>query len=194
MRNAKVRIDNLRFIDSRKMQKQGIFKNSAGQYTWRNAETNEVTSRMNYQYQDSILTLSYNCKGESYHYSVYIDRTECNYGGYRSWFICPNAKCGKRVAKLYIGASDYYLCRHCNNGNYAVQQISHKDKPLHHMHKMRDKLGWRYDHVPFLARIRKPKYMHHKTFKAMVDKHDKYEYQVVAVYQAFFDKFGVDLK
>lgn len=124
------------------------------------------------------MTLTYQCNGESYHYSIYIDQTACNYGGTRSWFICPSSQCKKRVAKLYLSENGYFTCRHCNKANYAIQQMSDQNKPRYHMHKMRDKLGWNYDHVSFLKRITKPTNMHHKTFKAMVAKHDEYEKQI----------------
>ncbi|AYO55278.1 hypothetical protein CDG68_17180 [Acinetobacter wuhouensis] len=56
------------------------------------------------------------------------------------------------------------------------------------MRKMRDKLGWSHDNVSFLKRITKPTNMHHKTFKAMVAKHDEYEKQVLANFQSFMDR------
>ncbi|AWL29211.1 hypothetical protein A7P53_15710 [Acinetobacter defluvii] len=188
-KQSKVQIESLRAMDSRVMQKQGIFKNGTGSYYWRDAKTNETRANIDYRYQDQQLTLSYHCNGESYCYIIRIDRTTCHYGGTRSWFICPSQKCRKRVAKLYFSESGYFTCRHCNNANYAIQQMSEKDKPRYHMHKMRDKLGWSYNHVPFIKRISKPLNMHHKTFKAMVAKHDEYERQFLVNFQAFIDKF-----
>ncbi len=67
--------------------------------------------------------------------------------------------------------------------------MSDKDKPCYHMHKMRNKLGWNHNNVTFLKRITKPLNMHHKTFKAMVAKHDEYEHEVIKGYQAFFAQF-----
>ena len=133
-KQSKVQIESLRAMDSRVMQKQGIFKNGAGSYYWRDAETKEMRANIDYSYQDQQLTLSYRCNGESYCYVIRIDRTVCHYGGTRSWFICPSQQCRKRVAKLYFSESGYFTCRHCNNANYAIQQMSEKDKPRYHMH------------------------------------------------------------
>ena len=36
-------------------------------------------------------------------YPVRIERTSCNLGGSRHWFICPVVGCGRRVAILYGG-------------------------------------------------------------------------------------------
>lgn len=49
--------------------------------------------------------------------------TSCNYGGLRYWFECSvyhkGVYCGRRVAKLYLGAgSNYFACRHCYNLSY----------------------------------------------------------------------------
>lgn len=51
-------------------------------------------------------------------------KTQCNYGGERYWFVCSVCKngvyCGKRVAKLYLGAgSPYFACRGCYGLTYA---------------------------------------------------------------------------
>lgn len=188
-KQSKIQVESLRAMDSRAMKKQGIFENGAGSYSWWDSETKELRSSIDYSYQDQQLTLSYRCNDESYRYVIHIEQTACNYGGTRSWFICPSQQCRKRVAKLYLSESGYFTCRHCNKANYAIQQMCEKDKPRYHMNKMRDKLGWSYNHVTFLKRITKPSNMHHKTFKAMVFKHDEYEKQFLKNFQAFLDRF-----
>lgn len=59
---------------------------------------------------------------KEYLYNILMDKTTCNYGGQRFWFICPLSKngvyCGRRVAKLYKGNGDYFGCRHCYNLSY----------------------------------------------------------------------------
>ncbi|MFC1612735.1 hypothetical protein ACFL23_00170 [Patescibacteria group bacterium] len=52
-----------------------------------------------------------------------IVATTCNYGGVRYWFECSiyhnGVYCGRRVAKLYLGAgSKYFACRHCYGLTY----------------------------------------------------------------------------
>lgn len=52
-----------------------------------------------------------------------IVSTKCNFGGKRYWFICSvyssGIYCGRRVAKLYLGAgSNFFGCRHCYNLTY----------------------------------------------------------------------------
>jgi hypothetical protein len=51
---------------------------------------------------------------------VALEWTPCNFGGERSWFICPGAGCGRRVAVL-CGPGRYFLCRHCYDLSYESQ-------------------------------------------------------------------------
>jgi len=49
--------------------------------------------------------------------------TSCNYGGKRYWFVCSlyqsGVYCGRRVAKLYLGAGNHYFaCRRCYGLTY----------------------------------------------------------------------------
>jgi hypothetical protein len=46
-----------------------------------------------------------------------IERTPCNLGGSRHWFICPVVGCGRRVAILYGGG--IFACRQCHRFAYA---------------------------------------------------------------------------
>jgi hypothetical protein len=55
------------------------------------------------------------CKDEQY--PVRIERTPCNLGGSRHWFICPAVGCGRRAAILYGGGN--FACRRCHQLAYA---------------------------------------------------------------------------
>jgi hypothetical protein len=60
-------------------------------------------------------------------YRVPLTYTDCNFGGERPWFRCPNQECGERVGKLYSApGSDLYLCRHCHDLGYKSSQKSGK--------------------------------------------------------------------
>src|SRR2546427_2601374 len=37
-------------------------------------------------------------------YPIFLDRTPCNYGGERVWFLCPARGCSRRVAVVYGGS------------------------------------------------------------------------------------------
>lgn len=92
---------------------------------------------------------------------VRLDRTSCNYGGTRPWFLCP--KCGRRVAILFAGPR--FWCRHCHNVAYGVENESKLDRLLRKSEKLRAKVkvkaGIAY---PIMYR---PKYMHQRTFNQL---------------------------
>ena len=54
---------------------------------------------------------------KDYDYKIYLAKTQCNFGGFRYWFICPH--CGKRAGKLYRKPlGEVYHCRNCNDLTY----------------------------------------------------------------------------
>lgn len=69
-------------------------------------------------------------------YSVPLERTPCDFGGFRYWFVCPGRGCGRRVSKLY-GLGRYFLCRHCHNLAYASQNEDKTDRLNRKMRKLR---------------------------------------------------------
>ncbi|MBY0473234.1 hypothetical protein K2Q00_03065 [Patescibacteria group bacterium] len=63
------------------------------------------------------------------HYSVYLDETPANYGGFRYWFFCPLSKdgkyrCNRRVAVLYFSGR-YFGCRQCIGYEYDSKSINY---------------------------------------------------------------------
>lgn len=65
---------------------------------------------------------------------IYIDKTACNFGGWRHWFNCPC--CNKRVGKLYHGHYGF-ACRECYNLNYTSQQFAKTDGHYHNLQAIR---------------------------------------------------------
>src|SRR2546427_3618748 len=52
-------------------------------------------------------------------YPVFLDRTRCNYGGERVWFLCPARGCSRRVAVVYGGSN--FFCWDCYQPSYDNQ-------------------------------------------------------------------------
>ena len=90
---------------------------------------------------------------------ISFDRTQCNYGGVRTWFLC--SQCFRRVAILY-GTGKYFLCRHCYNLTYPSQQESLSDRLMRKARKIRERLGASDNLMESI--LFKPKNMHQKTF------------------------------
>lgn len=64
-------------------------------------------------------------------YSIPLEYTACNFGGYRPWFRCPGVvsgdRCGRRCRKLYLPYrrwAEYYLCRECYDLGYTSSRTS----------------------------------------------------------------------
>ena len=96
------------------------------------------------------------------HQVIHIDRTPCNYGGYRSWFLCP--RCNKRVAILYE-QDKRFRCRQCHVLPYTSQRVSECDRLLLKVRKIRGQLRASRDLSKLL--IVKPKGMHWRTFEKL---------------------------
>jgi len=121
---------------------------------------------------DNYLKLQYEIRNQSHIYPVKLTRTDCNYGGCRTWFICPC--CGKRTLKLYLKASKF-LCRTCQNLNYISSQKNHDYMAIidYKLIKKTRRLGLgclcTYELLSEIPFIKKPKGMHWKTYEKIQD-------------------------
>ena len=70
---------------------------------------------------------------------VPLEWTQCNYGGFRPWFLCPQKECGHRVAILYFDSA--LACRHCRNLVYDTQRQRAPDRALRRAQMIRISLG-----------------------------------------------------
>ena len=55
---------------------------------------------------------------------IRLDSTPCNYGGERTWFLCPH--CRNRRAVLF-SAGGVFACRQCHDLAYASTREDAKD-------------------------------------------------------------------
>ena len=98
---------------------------------------------------------------QQFEYPVAITWTDCNFGGRRIWFLCP--ECRRRVLILF--ARTTFACRHCHQLVYRCQRIDEIGRAHSRMFKIQDRLGWKSDYGP------KPKGMHWRTFLRLVVRH-----------------------
>jgi hypothetical protein len=62
----------------------------------------------------------------------------CNFGGARPWLIC---RCGRRVARLFMGLGGYYCRSCCGNPVYESQRRSQKARSYLQAYRLRQRLG-----------------------------------------------------
>lgn len=150
-------------IDIRWLKKHGCLQDGrVGSLSW--ANNGRETGSIRYVMEKNRMLLHYlhrtnDGEWQTVEQSISFDRTPCNYGGFRVWFLCP--RCMRRVAVLY-GAGKYFLCRHCYNLAYASQRETPPFRLVSKAQKIRKRLGASMcTDEPIL---KKPKGMHQKTF------------------------------
>jgi len=161
--DSKTTTESQHRIDIRWLKKQRYLRpGTAGSlsWSWGDEQTGSIDFRM--EHDRMILNYRHRPHGgewESVEQAISFDRTSCNYGGYRTWFLCP--RCWKRVAILY-GAGKYFFCRHCYDFTYSSQQESRPDRLMRKARKIRARLGASNNLMESI--LFKPKNMHQKTF------------------------------
>lgn len=161
--NAKRTAESQHGIDIRWLKKQGRLRSGVGgTLSW--SCRDEQTGAIRYRMEIDRMVLNYrrrphNGEWEDVEQVVLFDWTSCNYGGERTWFLCPH--CNRRVAILY-GVGKYFLCRHCYNLTYASQQVQRYERLMRKAQAIMEHLGGGADlWEPFPD---KPKGMHWKTY------------------------------
>ena len=161
--DSKTTTESQKRIDIRWMKKQGYLRpGTAGLLSW--SCRGEKTGSIGYRMEFSNMVLNYRYRPhdgewEDIEQVISFDWTPCNYGGQRTWFLCPH--CNRRVALLY-GAGRYFLCRHCYNLTYISKQVQRYERLMRKAQAIRERLGGNAAlSEPFPD---KPKGMHWKTY------------------------------
>lgn len=169
--DSKTTTESQHRIDIRWLKKQGYLRpGNAGllSWSWRDKQTGSIGFRM--ETDRMVLNYRHRPHGgdwEDVEQAISFDRTPCNYGGFRTWFLC--SRCWRRVAVLY-GAGKYFFCRHCYDLTYASQQENRADRLMRKARKIRERLGASNNlTVPIFF---KPKNMHRKTFNRLREEED----------------------
>ena len=166
---TKTSIESQLAVDIRYIKKQGLLtQGQKGVLSW--SCNGKTTGKINYQVHESGINLSYKTgssktsEWKEIELFIHFAYTPCNYGGERTWLICPNTLCNRRVTCLY-GTGEYFLCRHCNNLNYQSQHQNYRDRQLTKAQEIRQQLGG--SKSLFQSFPDKPKGMHWKTYQKL---------------------------
>ena len=170
--NGKNKTNSFRSIDIRRWYKDGLLEDG-NSFLWKWKFNNNTIAFIQVLTEQDQISLLYHFRtnDRDWHIkkqTIKIKWSACNYGGSRSWFICPNSYCGRRVAILY-GASSF-TCRHCNNLAYSSQSETKYYLKIRRANKYRELLGWEIG-TPSSQGL-KPKGMHWCTFFKLVTKHN----------------------
>lgn len=156
-------------IDIRWLKKHKYLRpGSAGSLSWSNR--GKQTGSIAYKMEADRMILNYRNRPrggewEDVEQAISFDRTPCNYGGHRKWFLC--LRCQRRVAVLY-GAGKYFLCRHCHGLIYVSQQEGRLFRLMTKAQNIHMRLGG--DGCLDGYFLVKPKNMHWKTYRRLYEK------------------------
>jgi hypothetical protein len=97
---------------------------------------------------------------------IWLDSTPCNFGGERTWFLCPF--CQNRRAVLFSVAG-VFACRTCHNLAHASTRDSETEACNRRIRRIEDRLGGDATGRGFLWRVpEKPAGMHWETHDRLV--------------------------
>jgi len=127
--------------------------------------------------RDEAIRLEYTVRDDGEHhekqYPIWIERTECNFGGTRPWWTCPDPGCSERVGTLYLPpGEELFCCRHCHDFGYTSSRASgNTDRTLRmRYNRVRKKLDAEPCHPNSLEAWTpdRPKGMHQDTYDDLV--------------------------
>lgn len=158
----RAKAEHLQRVDIRQWQQRGYLR--AGlHFSWSWTRGGEPTGSIGVQvFGPDSLRLQYSIVGndDQRHdasQSIGIDRTQCNYGGARPWFVCP--VCHRRAGLLYLRAGRF-ACRQCQRVAYASQSCDALDRMWRKQAKIEARLGDNW---------KRPKGMRRHTHERLID-------------------------
>ena len=174
-RDKHLTVDDYPCLDIRQLQRAGYLVPGHSHTTQliHDTYTESYTTRTT-----SDNTLIINCrvgnkKANSVTYKFSFEQAPCNFGGKRSFFLCPH--CGKRVCLIYC--VDQWGCRHCHDLPYPCQGEKAEDRYTRQVNKIREKLGWEQGILNPAGN--KPKRMHRDKFNRLVSKQEEYTSKIL---------------
>lgn len=122
-------VEGSRSIDVLRWARAGLLvKGSSGSCRWTDDAGHDVASigcSVSTFRGGLAVFLMYAVNGEQVTYPVPLEGTACRYGGHRSWFRCPVARCQRRCRFLYQSGK-VFACRKCAMLTYASRRC-HRD-------------------------------------------------------------------
>ena len=165
--------DEYRQLDIRDLERKGLLRVSGCWTTLWWKVNGERVGSITIRPQEDHVELKYNYRRtdedwRNKEYCVSYDRTRCNFGGERRWFICPAPGCRRRVAILYLDG--IFVCRHCLDLAYELQREQPYGRALRRAQTIRMKLGGSGSMAEDFPH--KPKGMHWRTYLRLAQRYE----------------------
>jgi hypothetical protein len=152
-----IKAEHCRRIDVRRWHREALLRPGVrSSWVWTDSETGERLASIGFSVTEHQVELFYNMNDTPMRQYVPLERTPCNFGGDRPWFLCP--RCARRVAVLHVRNTGF-ACRQCHRLVYASQSDDECGRAWRRQAKLEARLG------PNWAR---PKGMHQQTHERLV--------------------------
>jgi hypothetical protein len=174
--NSKALAEDCLFIDICQLSRKGLLE-PGQRYSCKWHDECNISIETTSDAIELFYTISSNeLQYEDVHIKIPLSWTSCNYGGERSWFLCPGKDCGRQVAKLYLYGK-YFLCRRCHDLTYSSQRRGKEWRQMDKAQRTYQRLGVNsFDDLCSESRS-KPKGMHRATYDELVDKAQELEFE-----------------
>lgn len=174
-RRKRPTVDDYPCLDIRQLQRAGCLVPGHSHRTEliHETHTESLTTKTTLE-NTLVITYHYgNNNANNVTFKFRFEQTPCNYGGKRSFFLCPH--CGRRICLIYC--IDKWGCRHCHNLTYPCQGEKAEDRYDRQANKIREMLGWKKGILNPTGN--KQKGMHEDRFNRLALKHDRYASKVL---------------
>ena len=99
--------NDMHVLDIRKIARAELLKPGCS-FSWQWTRGGEKIASIGLRTETDRVVLNYRSRSngdewQDMNYPVYLAWSGCNYGGQRTWWLCPAAGCGRRVAVLFGG-------------------------------------------------------------------------------------------
>jgi hypothetical protein len=145
-------------LDVREFMRRGLLTPGAFTWSWHNSGTGERTGSVGVSIERHLMKLSFSVNGADAGHTIVLARTQCTFGGERTWFRC--GRCSRRCAVLYLRSSTF-RCRKCGGVVYASQSEDLIGRAWRRQRRLEQRLGDYWS---------RPKGMHQRTHEWLLER------------------------
>jgi hypothetical protein len=162
----KRRVESCLALDVNELRRKGALAPGAcGTLTWEHA-----VASVAFRVDNATLILSYHdqraAELRDVEQRVELSSIPAEFGGSRTYLLCPGEGCGRRVSVLYFRRG-VFRCRLCHGLAYESQREDGRRRARRRADKLRARLGWQQRRALALPIVVKPKGMWRRTFERL---------------------------
>lgn len=182
----KIKAEQVQRIDVRVWQRRKLLDHE-GTFSWSWNRGGEPTGSIGVVVSVGIAvelryTVSSGSNAQPINERVFLAHTPCQFGGSRTWFVCP--LCQHRREVLYL-RSGRFACRHCQRVAYSSQSEDVIARMWRKQGRIENRLGEDWE---------RPKGMRHRTYEHLLECLQSCEEVKELACSVFLSRFLADFK